>query len=276
MSGYEDYTKVSAVYDQTRESIGVEIILGCLAGGTRPLSEQTLLDAGCGTGNYSKALIRHVARIEAVDLNAGMLERARKKLEAEAAEDRIQFHQAPVDNLPLKDESVDGVMVNQVLHHLNDDAGAGWPAIRRVVHEFARVLKPDGALVINICSQEQITSGWWYLALIPDAAKAMRDRHVPIEVLQQLVQESGLRNEGRFAPLDGIMQGRHYFDGRGPLNERWRSGDSIWAMVSARDLETVKTRIREMDEAGTLEGFVRENDARRREIGQFTFVCARK
>ena len=276
MSGYEDYTRVSSVYDQTREPVGVEIILGCLAGGRCPLSETSLLDAGCGTGNYSKALIPHVARIEAVDINAGMLAKARAKLGRETSAGRIRFHQAPIDALPLKNESVDGVMVNQVLHHLDDDAAAGWPVVRRVVKEFVRVLRPGGALLINICSHEQIGHGWWYLSLIPEAMERMRRRHVPIDGLKGIVKDCGLSDAGCFVPLDGVMQGRHYFDGRGPLDERWRSGDSIWTLVGDDQLKNVQAKIRKLDQAGELEQFVRENDARRRHIGQFTFVCARK
>jgi ubiquinone/menaquinone biosynthesis C-methylase UbiE len=276
MSGYEDYTRVSAVYDETRKPIGIEIILGCLASGARSLSEQVLLDAGCGTGNYSRALISRVARIEAVDLNTGMLEKARAKLKQEASSGRAGFHQAPIDALPLGDESVDGVMVNQVLHHLDDDAAAGWPAIRGVVKELGRVLRPGGVLVINMCSHEQIRHGWWYVALIPEAMEDMCRRHVPIDTLQDIMSECGLSHSGCFVPVDGVMQGPRYFEGRGPLDERWRAGDSIWALVAEDRLKMVQQKIRELDKAGTLEEFVRENDARRRHIGQFSFVCARR
>jgi ubiquinone/menaquinone biosynthesis C-methylase UbiE len=242
MSGYEDYTRVSALYDETRKPIGVEIILGCLANGSRPLSELVLLDAGCGTGNYSRALISRVARIQAVDLNRGMLAKARAKLQTEALAGRIGFHQALIGALPLEDESVDGVMVNQVLHHLNDDPAARWPLVRNAVGEFGRVLRPGGVLMVNICSQQQITHGWWYLPLIPEAAEKMRRRHVPIEALQKIMGER----------------------------------DSIWAIVDEDQLEIVKSKIRALGEAGALEEFVRQNDAQRRHIGQFTFVCARK
>ena len=276
MSGYENYTRVSELYDETREPVGVEIIIGLLASGARALSELVLLDAGCGTGNYSRALISRVARIEAVDINPGMLEKARQKMRPEAAADRIRFHRSPVDELPLEDESVDGVMVNQVLHHLDDDEAAGWPVVRGVVEELSRVLRSKGALIINICSQEQIRHGWWYMALIPEAMESMRRRHVPIETLQDIIGDCGLKQAGCFVPLDGVMQGRHYFNGRGPLDERWRGGDSIWAMVSEDRLETVKAKLKTLDQAGALEDFVRQNDARRRHIGQFTFVCARK
>jgi SAM-dependent methyltransferase len=276
MSGYEDYTRVSALYDETRKPIGVEIILGCLANGSRPLSELVLLDAGCGTGNYSRALISRVARIQAVDLNRGMLAKARAKLQTEALAGRIGFHQALIGALPLEDESVDGVMVNQVLHHLNDDPAARWPLVRNAVGEFGRVLRPGGVLMVNICSQQQITHGWWYLPLIPEAAEKMRRRHVPIEALQKIMGERGLSHSGCFVPLDGVMQGRHYFNARGPLDAKWRAGDSIWAIVDEDQLEIVKSKIRALGEAGALEEFVRQNDAQRRHIGQFAFVCARK
>lgn len=276
MSSYEDYTRVSALYDGTREPIGVEIILGCLASGSRALSEVVLLDAGCGTGNYSLALISRVGRIEAVDINAGMLEKARNKLQAGTSAGRINFHQAAIGDLPLENESVDGVMVNQVLHHLNDDPTTGWPTIRGVIAELARVLRRGGVLIINICSHEQISHGWWYMSLIPEAVERMRQRHVPIDALQGIMGECGVTHLGCFVPLDAVMQGRHYFNGRGPLDDSWRAGDSIWAMVNEDQLKAVQKKIRALDAAGELEQFVREHDARRRHIGQFTFVCARK
>ena len=276
MSGYEDYTRVSALYDDTRQPLGVEVILGCLANGPRPLGDVVLVDAGCGTGNYSRALVSRIARIEAVDLNAGMLDKARKKLSDEAQAGRVVFHQAPIDAIPLADASVDGVMMNQVVHHLNDDAEAGWPMVRGVMEEFARLLRPGGVVSINICSQEQITHGWWYLPLIPEAVAQMRARHIPLEMLQTLMSENGLIHTGSFVPVEGVMQGRHYFDGRGPLDEGWRAGDSVWALVPPDQLEDVTKRIEALDDAGELDEFVAANDARRSSIGQFTFVCARK
>ena len=150
MSSYENYTATSAHYDATRGPIGVEVILGCLARSGRPLSEQVLVDAGCGTGNYSVALLEHVARIEAVDMNEGMLGVARGKLGDAEEAGRIRFHHAAIDSLPLETESVDAVMINQVLHHLPDDAAGGWPLTRKVIGEFARVLRPGGVLSVNL------------------------------------------------------------------------------------------------------------------------------
>lgn len=276
MSGYEDYSRVSTLYDETRGPVGAEIILGCLVSGATPLEDVVLVDAGCGTGNYAQALLPHVARIEAVDLNQAMLDRARAKLSGESEGGRVGFHRAPIDALPLESHSADAIMINQVLHHVDDDASAGWPAVRAVVGEFARVLRPGGTLVVNVCSHEQITRGWWYMPLIPKAVERMRDRHVPLNLLESIMSENGLEPAGRFVPVDAVMQGPGYFDGRVLLDERWRAGDSLWAMVSARTLESVIGRIEALDAAGELDAFVREHDAHRRHIGQLTFVCARK
>lgn len=276
MSGYEDYTRISNHYDVTRQPLGLEIILGCLALHGTPLKETVLVDAGCGTGNYARALVSRVARIAAVDLNAGMLEKAGSKLADAVEAGRVSFHQASIDALPLADASADAVMLNQVLHHLNDDAAAGWPGVRAVLAEFARVLRPGGVVIINICSHEQLTYGWWYLPLIPDAVSKIRDRHVPLALLKNLMQEAGIDCVGSFVPVDGVMQGDSYFNGRGPLEESWRAGDSIWALVSETELERALVQVRALDRSGKLDQFVSEKDGRRKDIGQFTFLCGRK
>ena len=89
MSSYEDYTRKSDNYDKTREPVGTEILVGCFAHAPVPLDRTVVLDAGCGTGNYSDALLHYVGRIEAVDMNPGMLEVAARKLAW--AGDRISF-----------------------------------------------------------------------------------------------------------------------------------------------------------------------------------------
>lgn len=276
MSGYEDYTRVSNLYDVTRQPLGLEIILGCLVKYGPPLADTVLVDAGCGTGNYTRALASSIARIEAVDLNAGMLDKARSKLADDAGRDRVFFHQAPIDRMPLADASADAVMLNQVLHHLNDDAAAGWPAVRAVIGEFARVLRPGGLAIINICSHEQLTRSWWYLPLIPEAVSRIRDRHVSLEHLKDLMREGGIGCVGSFVPVDGLMQGDDYFNGRGPLDESWRAGDSVWALVTDAELNRALDRVRALDASGELDAFVAANDERRKDIGQFTFLCGRK
>lgn len=276
MSGYEDYSRVSRFYDATRQPVGLEIILGCLARHGRVLRDLVLIDAGCGTGNYTRALASRVGRIEAVDLNSDMLDRARVKLRDAPGQCPVCFHCAAIDDMPLPDAVADAVMLNQVLHHLNDDAAAGWPRAGGVLAEIARVLRPGGVAIINICSHEQLDYGWWYLSLIPEAVSRMRDRHVPLAVLKELMREAGIGCVGSFVPVDGLMQGESYFNGRGPLDESWCAGDSIWALVTKTERERAVARVRALDREGKLDDYVNDNDVRRKDIGQFTFLCGVK
>ena len=150
MSTYENYHETSQVYDKTRSAGGIDIIIRAMEEGTQPLNEQVLLDAGCGTGLYSSALVNKVKRIEAVDLNEGMLRMAQVKLKDEEKKGRIHFHLSSINSLPLPDESVDAVMVNQVLHHLPDDDKKGWPEHKKVFSESFRIVKPGGSLIITV------------------------------------------------------------------------------------------------------------------------------
>ena len=272
MSSYESYDRRAADYDRTRGPVGLEIITGCLAQGRAPLAGMTVLDAGCGTGNYARALLQHVARLEAVDLSAGMLALARAKLADAVAAGRAALHQAGIDRLPLADAAVDGAMVNQVLHHLPDEPEADWPMHRMVLAEIARVLRPGGVLVINSCGHHQIEHGFWPYHLIPVARAAVLRRLMPLDALERALAEAGITPRGRFVPVDAVLQGASYFDPRGPLRAEWRAGDSIWALAAAAELASAERTLRE----SASETYLAGHDARRREIGQITLLYGSK
>lgn len=272
MSSYEDYGRASKNYDKTRRPVGAEVIAGCMAMGSTPLSETTILDAGCGTGNYSVAIMPLVRRIEAVDMNPAMIEVASEKFSGE----NIAFHKAPIDSLPFGDSTFDGVMVNQVLHHLPENDDGAFSAHSRVVGELARIMKPGGVLTINTCSQTQLESAYWYYSLIPEAVNSLRSRYAPPVKLAEFMEMSGLEHRGRIAPTDAVVQGEAYFDARGPLDEEWRDGDSIWSLASDGERSRAISKVEEMDEKDRLEEYVAKYDARRAEIGQISILYAVK
>ena len=274
MSRYEDYAAVSKSYDGTRVPIGKAVLLDCLGAAGKPLSEIRLLDAGCGTGAYSQALLPHVAHIDAVDLNEGMLAVARAKLGAEEAAGRIAFHQGSIDALPFEGASFDAAMINQVLHHLEDGEDPTFPMHQAVIAEMARVLRPGGVLVVNICTHEQLRDGYWYYDLVPQAREACIRRHVPPARLLAMMAAKGLHPNPPAPVLDAVMQGEAYFDPTGPLRADWRKGDSFWALATGEQVAQAEALVREMQAAGTLDAWFRERDARRAGVGQFTFFSA--
>ena len=273
MSRFENYTSTSENYDLTRRPAGLELILGALAGSSRPLSEQVVLDAGCGTGNYATALAGRVARLECVELNPGMLAMARAKLSDHAS---VRLQEGSILELPIDSGSCDGVMVNFVLHHLDESSDSEFAATRRAVAECHRVLAPGGVLIVQTCSGVQYRQGYWYAALIPDAIDRALARYIPLQLLQESMSEAGLRPGGRLVPLDDVLQGEAYLDPRGPMRREWRDGDSSWAIVEEPELASAIGEIERMLADGTMNAFLAEREDRRREHGQATFVIGRK
>ncbi len=276
MSVYESYDEVSADYDKTRVPIGAEIIADCLAGGPAPLSEVSLLDAGCGSGAYSAAMVDRVGHVDAIDLNGGMLAVARLKLRQQERQGRIAFHQGNITELPFAEGRFDGLMANQVLHHLDSGEDPALPVLDKALAHFHRVLKPGGVVVINTCTREQLRRGYWYYGMIPEALKRALKTHASLEGIEEKLTRAGFEPTGHRVPLDQVMQGQAYFDPRGPLKPEWRKGDSIWAMVSAEELAKAEARVRAMDGDGALDDYVAERDSGRAFVGQFTFIHARK
>ncbi len=101
-----------------------------------------VLDAGTGTGRFAIYLAQRGINVVAIDSSKEMVEIARKKAQQEGCQHRIQFIVSDIENLPLKDESFDGVCSIIVLIHL----------ARRdyAVSELSRVLKPGSIMVFDV------------------------------------------------------------------------------------------------------------------------------
>lgn len=275
MSSYEQYGSTSRHYDLTRRPVGTEIVLGVLAAGDRPLDELEVLDAGCGTGAYLHVVLPAVARVTGLDGSEGMLARAAEKLGDAADGERAVLTSGELSALPFDAASFDAVMINQVLHHLPDDASAGWPQHRAVLSELRRVLQPGGTLVVTTCGQEQLRHGYWYYELIRSAAEALRQRYIPLPLLAELLGELGMVDIRRFVPLDAVVQGDAYFDALGPLDPRWRDGDSVWALAADDERDAAVARLRGLADRDEATRFLQTHDSRRLELGQVTVLAAR-
>ncbi|MGZ4201736.1 MAG: class I SAM-dependent methyltransferase [Thermoleophilaceae bacterium] len=98
------------------------------------------LEIGCGAGRITRMLAREFGRVEALDVSADMLEKARA-----AAPDNARFHQVDGADIPLPDASVDAVFSVHVFQHLEDKQMVG-----RYLSEAARVLAPGGTIMVHI------------------------------------------------------------------------------------------------------------------------------
>jgi SAM-dependent methyltransferase len=281
MSQYANYTVASEDYDKTRIPVGVDAILSCLARTDVPLSAQSVLEAGCGTGNYLQALSPHLGSLVGIDFSEGMLAQARAKL----GED-VELTCGSILDLSFEDERFDGITCNQVIHHLDEGPGeaddpAAWepcsfPNVTRFIHEAYRVLRPGGALVINATTHDQMLDGYWWADLISVAAARMNCRLPDLDQLRQIFAGAGFETESVSADLDGVLQGPSYLDPKGPLSEAWRAGDSTWSLAADAELASARQRVEQMNLEGTMQAYLDERERKRLEVGQSMFVCGRK
>ena len=268
MSNYEDYGRVSQSYDRTRRPVGLALVREGLVRCGTAFQAMNLLDAGCGTGAYTAAREDDIANIVALDFNQGMLTAAREKLRS----DSVKFLRGSIQALPVRDAAMDDVLNNLVLHHLPNDGD--FTAQRQVFAEFARVLRPGGALVIGVCSREQLREGFWFARLIPQAIDACCRVTAPLDAQIAMLEAAGFSVDAPAVPWIETLQGDAYFDRLGPLDAAWRDGDSVWSLAPPAELEAACARVRNMEASCTLADWVTDHDEQRRKTGQITYLRA--
>ena len=272
---YENYQETSENYDITRVPIGTEILLGCFASSPRPLQEQTILDGGCGTGNYIQAFRGKIGSLFGLELNKGMLAQARDKFRDDP---NIRLDPGTLVDLPYEEGTFDGMTCNQVLHHLATEESdrEDFPHVCRMLAEAYRVLRSQGVLVINTSSHRQLRDGFWWADLIPEAVERIARRFPSLDFLITMLAETGFSVEGRIVPLNGVLQGENYLDPKGPLKQSYRDGDSTWSLATREELERALERVRVMNEDSRMAHYLEARERLRQDIGQTTFVFARK
>lgn len=158
-----------------------------------PLAEDAnVLDAGCGTGLLTLALLRTLqrpARVTAFDLSAPSLRKARKAVVRlqESQQHRVRFVQANLLALPFDSETFDFVATSGALEYVPLGEGLA---------ELARVTKPGGYLL--------------HLPVRPAPASKLLElmfrfkTHAPAEVSRLTRQHFRLIERHRFAPHEPI------------------------------------------------------------------------
>lgn len=104
-----------------------------------------LLDIGTAHGSYALSLASvlktapHDGFVIAVDFSLGMLTEAVKRAEALGVQDRVLFVLSDVENLPLRDRSVDGITCGGGLNE--------YGRVEIALREVRRVMKDDSKFV---------------------------------------------------------------------------------------------------------------------------------
>ncbi len=113
--------------------------------------DEMVLDVGCGRGLLTIAAAKHLITGKAIGIDIwSQVDQSGNRPQAtlanaivEGVADRVIVESADARELPFPDQTFDLVVSSLVLHNISDRVGRV-----RAVNEMARVLKPDGRVVI--------------------------------------------------------------------------------------------------------------------------------
>jgi len=138
-----DYNSLANDYDLTR-TVNVEIIN--LFASELPLDGKTVLDFGCGTGNYAYAIKKlTTADVYGIEPSDGMMEKALAK--------GLDVRKGDHSSIPFANGHFDFIYMTDVVHHV--------PDMNTMFSELERVLKPGGLICILTESHEQLGTRFW-------------------------------------------------------------------------------------------------------------------
>jgi len=147
-----------------------------------PPGPARVLDAGCGTGGFIRALQAggREWRVEGVDLSPVACRLARERTGVEITEGSITA-------LPFADGTFDAITTGDVIYHVEDVAAA--------LREFARCVKPGGVVLVNEPAYRWL---WSY----HDEAVESKHRFTRPELVT-MFRQAGL--EVRFASYQNLL-----------------------------------------------------------------------
>jgi ubiquinone/menaquinone biosynthesis C-methylase UbiE len=102
----------------------------------------TVLDIGCGPGSFTLDMAQMVGesgRVIAADLQEGMLEKLRSKIQGTQLEQRVTLHKCQEDRIGVCD-NVDFALAFYMVHEVPDQ--------QVFFDELQSVLRPDGRILI--------------------------------------------------------------------------------------------------------------------------------
>jgi ubiquinone/menaquinone biosynthesis C-methylase UbiE len=104
--------------------------------------EDSVLEVGCGVGQTSVLLVKRCGcRVTGLDISKAMIKSASDRARKSGVEDRTEFKQGDISDLPFEGDLFDVVLSESVTSFAPDHAQA--------IREYARVLKPSGLLGFN-------------------------------------------------------------------------------------------------------------------------------
>lgn len=151
---------------------------------------KTLLDVGCGAGNYTLKLLEKLPDLQVtlLDLSRPMLERALARV-TPATRGTVEALQGDIREVEIGAGKFDVIVAAAVLHHLREESE--WRAVFAKLH---RALRPGGSLWISDLVEHQpgaLQAYFW--ARYGEYLEGLKDRAYRDHVLAYVTREDSPR-----------------------------------------------------------------------------------
>ncbi|XP_057310978.1 uncharacterized protein LOC130648880 isoform X2 [Hydractinia symbiolongicarpus] len=237
-----------------------------------------MLEAGCGTGNYSLAFLQNgIGKLTLLDASNGMLAKAKSKL-SNYEERVVEIKEHPLPEIPFADGTFDACTFIEVLHHLdtvkNEEEVSKHNNLKKALVEAHRVLKPGGVLLIDTCFRENLNG--FCTGLAPKTNAYLERLFIDEEILISFLKENGFTNMSCIS-RPGCILYKDNFKIENILDPVWRGCDSSWQILEENgELDSVLKLVQKHKDKGTLEQLERQFKKVNDKVGDHTMLFAQK
>ena len=158
----------------------------------KPKKGEKLVDFGCGTGAFTKYLLRYKLDIIGIDISPKSIKLAKKRFS------KINFIIGDIEKTKLKANSVDIVLFSGVLHHFDD--------FTKTMKEAYRILKPDGRIFAYDPNKNNPVM-WLYRdensPVCSTKGRTDNERLLTIKEIKKVVKKSGFKKNKIYA-ISGV------------------------------------------------------------------------
>ena len=256
------YDHIGVGYNETRKAD--DYLFTRLRHHLNPSANETYLDIGCGTGNYTDRFQQEGYNFIGIDPSNEMLDKAKEK------NANIIWKQGEAEQIKLDNESVGGVIAFLTLHH--------WKDIEQGFNEIFRVIKPGGKLVIFTSTSEQMKDYWlheYFSVMMLDSIKQMPALATIEKVLAAVgFYDISTENYTIHPELQDqfLYVGKHdperYFD-----KNVQRGISSFSSLANREEIEIGLRKLRQDIDSGKINEIIKSYD---NNLGDYLFVTAVK